>query len=206
MKLKTLKLLLKARVKQIDTDRLFLSFNGVEGFYLPYGSKLGIDQRQLFMVSEGYDNWLLHKYTTDQIIIKETDVVVDCGAFVGGFTIAAAKAGAAKIYSIEPSSKNYKTLHANLAHYGVEDKAETKNIGLGEEPGELQLNLSKSGCDDSFLEPDEGDLGQSETVEIKTLSDFIQEEGIDPDNLYLKVEAEGFEPEIVYGLRTVDLE
>ena len=68
--------------------------------------------------------------------------------------------------------RNYKTLHANLAHYGVEDKAETKNIGLGEEPGELQLNLSKSGCDDSFLEPDEGDLGQSETVEIKTLSDF----------------------------------
>ena len=64
------------------------------------------------------------------------------------------------------------------------------------------MNLSKSGCDDSILEPDEGTLNISEDIEIDTIERVIERYGIAVEDLYLKVEAEGFEPEIIEGLGT----
>ena len=43
-------------------------------------------------------------------------------------------------------------------------------------------------------------LKNSIIILFKTLDIFINENDIDVDNLYLKVEAEGFEPEIIEGL------
>lgn len=191
---------LKAKVNYINNQKLFLQFSGVSGFYLPYKSRFDIDWRQLVMVSRGLNNWLLEKYTTPQIQLKKSDIVIDCGAFVGGFSIAAAKFGVKKIYSIEPSLKNYDCLKSNITHYNFEDIITPINIGLDINPGRKKLNLSKSGCDDSFLEPDEGDLKSSEIVEVTTLKKLIDDYKINLNNLYLKVEAEGLEPEIILGL------
>jgi FkbM family methyltransferase len=192
--------LLRSRVKAHSSDIVFLSFRGKEGFYLPYASKYKIDRRQLFMVSRGLSSLLLAKYTSDEIKMKKTDTVIDCGAFVGGFTVAAAKCGVKKIYSIEPSTKNFKCLELNVARHNINEKVTLLNMGLGNEEGELKLNLSESGCDDSFLAPDEGDLNSFEKVRVTTLQKIIEDYSIDVSNLYLKVEAEGFEPEIVRGL------
>jgi FkbM family methyltransferase len=198
-----LKLLKLAQVKLISPTKLFLSYQGVEGFHLPYNSKSKIDYRQLFMVSQDLPKWLIEKYTTDSIGLKHSDTVIDCGAFVGGFTIASMHFGVNKVYSIEPSSKNFDCLKSNITHYNYDDKVTPINIGLDKKPGELRLNLSESGCDDSFLEPDEGDLKSVEVVKTRTLQSVIEEYKIDPKNLYLKVEAEGFEPEVIYGLGNV---
>ena len=61
------------------------------------------------------------------------------------------------------------------------------NIGLGNEVGKLKLNLSKSGCDDSFLTPDEGDLNTYETINVSTLSHIIEKFDIDTNNLFFPV-------------------
>lgn len=194
------KLRLKAKVNKINEQKLFLYFTGVSGFYLPYKSRFDIDWRQLVMVSKDLSKWLYQKYTTPKIQLKKTDTVIDCGAFVGGFSIAAAKFGIKKIYSIEPSLKNFDCLKSNVSHYNFEEIITPINIGLDFKPGKKKLNLSKSGCDDSFLEPDEGDLKSTEIVEVTTLQKLIDDYEINLDNLYLKVEAEGFEPEIIRGL------
>jgi FkbM family methyltransferase len=193
-------LLFFAKVKSQDSSTIYLSFFNKKGYFLPYSSRFDIDNRQLIMVSKGLSNWLLKKYTMDDIQMKETDTVIDCGAFVGGFTIAAAKIGVQKIYSIDPSTKNFKCLELNIDHYNYKEKVSTLNMGLNSEEGELKLNLSKSGCDDSFLEPDEGALNTYETVKVTTLCKLIEKFNIDTNSLYLKVEAEGLEPEIIYGL------
>ena len=168
-------------------------------YFLPYPSLKSTDDRQLNILAHGFDEHLLKKYTHKEVSIKDSDVVIDCGAFAGGFTVAAAKAGAKEIISIEPSSSNFQCLELNLQLHSV-NNAETVNIALGKEPGVGQLNLARSGCDNSILAPDKNALGVSETVKINTLENIILEYHINPDNLYLKVEAEGFEPEILKGL------
>lgn len=195
-----LKLLAKARVQHINKHRILLSFKDIKGFYLPYSGKFKIDHRQLFMVSRNLTSWLLDKYTHPDTPILPSDIVIDCGAFVGGFSIAAAQAGAKHVYGAEPSSINMESFRANICHYACEDLITPLHIGLGNTEGTMTLNLSSSGCDNSFLEPDEGATGTFEYVQIQTLKTLIKEKNIDPDYLYLKVEAEGFEPEVIYGL------
>ena len=55
-------------------------------------------------------------------------------------------------------------------------------------------------CEDSFLKCDEGATGDYEEVDVLTVEKLVEEKSIDVANLYLKIEAEGFEPEIVKGI------
>lgn len=199
--LRNLQYYLKANVTKIDSDMIYTKFNiHDKGFFMPYSSKYGIHNSDMANLYRGYDKWKLNKYVSGNINIKHTDTVVDCGAYVGGFSIGAAKAGARKIYSIEPSTKSFKSLIRNLEHHDCQDNVTALNIGLDEKVGEMKLNLSKYGANNSFLEPDEGSTSLFEIVKVQTLSNLIEQLNIDPCNLYLKVEAEGFEPEIIRGL------
>ena len=189
-------------IKQNDQDTLFLSYHGNDGYYFPYSNEEDIDWRMHLMSKKGpFDKWLLEKYTTQDIHILPTDTVIDCGAFVGAFSIAAFKQNAKKVFSIEPSSKNFKCTNLNIQHHGASDVVTSCNIGLGNENTELELNISSQSCEDSFLECDMGRTEQTELVKVKTLDWFIAEHNIDEDNLYVKVEAEGFELEIINGLK-----
>ena len=172
------------------------------GYFLPYSSLSSVDDRQINILAKGSQEHLMIKYTTEAVDILNTDTVIDCGAFVGGFSIAAFRSNVRKVISIEPSTTNFKCLMLNLCLYDV-DNVEPINAALGERPGTAQLNLAVSGCDNSILSPDAGALGLSETVSVRTIRDIVEEHEIDPDHLYLKVEAEGFEPEVLMGLRDV---
>lgn len=208
----TLKEKIAGRLRQLNmhrVSRITPLGNGVslltndefgEPTFFPYDSRFKFDYRQLHNHGKGYFDYLAKKYTAESFTISATDTVIDCGAFVGGFTVAAARAGAAKVISVEPSSRNYQCLNLNVANQGLTRKVTTINKGLGSKPGLMKLNLSSSGCDDSLLEPDEGATGQTEEVQITTLAGLIEEYSISPENLFLKVEAEGFEPEIIQGL------
>jgi FkbM family methyltransferase len=208
----TLKEKIAGRLRQISMhqatsitplgDDILLATNKVFGepVFFPYKSRLTFDYRQLHNHSKRYFTYLAEKYTQQGFDILPTDTVIDCGAFVGGFTVAAVRAGAKRVISVEPSSRNFRCLNLNVARQGFTGKVTTLNNGLGNEPGVMNLNLSESGCDDSLLEPDEGATGKTEQVKIITLAGMVKEFDISSENLFLKVEAEGFEPEIIQGL------
>ena len=188
-------------VKQNNNESLFLSFHGNNGFFFPYSSEIEIDGRMIVMSKYGpFDEWLLKKYTTPKIKMLPTDVVIDCGAFVGAFSIAAFKQNVKKVFSVEPSSKNFKCTNLNIMHYKASDAITSFNLGFGNKNAELKLNISKQSCEDSFLKCDMGETGKTEPVSVLTLDTFIKENNIKPNNLYLKIEAEGFELEIIQGL------
>ena len=177
----------------------FLSYHENHGYYFPF-----IDQRMDHMSKHGpFDVWLKGKYMTDSVFVREGDTVIDCGSFVGAFSIASCIAGAKKVYAVEPSQKNFKCLNKNIEHFGAEDIVTPINMGLGDKKATLRLNLSSMSCEDSFLKCDEGATGEYEEVEVNTLESFISDNDIEPSNLYVKIEAEGFEPEIVRGLGSV---
>ena len=174
----------------------FLSYHGNHGYYFPF-----IDQRMDHMSKHGpFDAWLAKKYMTAAIKVEEGDTVIDCGSFVGAFSLAAAQRGADKVYAVEPSGKNFNCLKKNIEHFGAEDYIEPVNIGLGSKADTLRLNLSSMSCEDSFLKCDEGATGEYEEVSVVRLDEFIAERKIDASKLFIKIEAEGFEPEIVKGI------
>ena len=72
--------------------------------------------------------------------------------------------------------------------------------GLGETNAMGLLQLSASGADNSFLEPDEGASGIEIEVQIYSVDDLGTRFKLDPMHTFLKVEAEGFEPEIIRGM------
>lgn len=172
--------------------------NGVV-YCFPYPSLKMTERRQLNILKNGFHKHLLEKYTEPGFQIEQSDTVIDCGAFVGGFSVAAWKAGAARVISVEPSSKNRNCLRVNLAAQGCEH-AVIEPVGLGEAPGSASLNLSESGCDDSLLDPDADATGEVEEVAIETIESLVQNHSIDDNKLFLKVEAEGFEIEVLKGL------
>ena len=188
-------------VKKSGNDIVFAKYGTrSEGLFLPFSSKYRINSAHLSKLRRGYFKAMIEKYCTSEINIRNDDVVIDCGAFVGGFTVAAAKQGARKIYTIEPSGKNYQCLLLNISHYEFNETVVTINAGLGNVEGKFKLNLSSKGSDDSFLNPDNGNINIYETVDMIRIEKLIEKYHIDPDNTYLKVEAEGLEPEVIEGL------
>ena len=174
----------------------FLSYHDTHGYYFPF-----IDQRMDHMSKNGpFDQWLTKKYMCEQVAVQEGDTVIDCGSFVGAFSLASAIAGAEDVYAIEPSSRNFHCLNKNIEHFGAEEVIHPVNIGLGDKEATLRLNLSSMSCEDSFLKCDEGATGEYEEVQVLTLEKFISEKGLDESKLYVKIEAEGFELEIVKGI------
>lgn len=172
------------------------------GYFLPYQNLEESDYRQLYILKHGFHEFLIEKYTDQNFQIRPTDTVIDCGAFVGGFSVAARLRGAKRVISVEPSSKNFRCLKLNLSLH-TDENPEALNIGLGAKPETAKLNLSLSGCDDSILAPDEGALDSSEEIQIETVANIVGRLGITPSDLFLKVEAEGYEPEIIDGLGDV---
>lgn len=186
-------------VKLAD-EVLYVSNRGSPwGYCFPYRSIATTDMRQIHIMSNGFHKHLEKKYTEADFVIETTDTVIDCGAFVGGFSVAAHRLGARRVVSVEPSSRNLRCLKINLLMHRAE-RVEIIDAGLGEKCGTAKLNLSYSGCDDSLLEPDLGSMGESEEVNILSIDRLVEVLSVDPKHLFLKVEAEGYEVEIIRGL------
>ena len=58
--------------------------------------------------------WFDHEYSRYGVEVKKDDVVVDCGANVGFFTLYALNKGAKHVYSIECDDRNIESLQYNL--------------------------------------------------------------------------------------------
>lgn len=169
-------------------------------YFMPYGTADDFNPIQLDILEHGFHEHLRKKYTTPSIHIDKSDTVIDCGGFIGGFSIAACKAGVRKVVYVEPTPLSSRCAQLNFALYGCYDRVQVVSAGLGETSGSATLNLSRSGADNSLLEPDEGALGDTLEIQVLSLDDLIEQHQLPTDSLYVKVEAEGFEVEIIRGI------
>jgi len=138
--------------------------------------------------------------STEDCYVNSGDTVIDCGGFVGGFSVASVKMNASRVIYVEPTPI---TRHCAQLNFDIHD---CENISiypyaLGEENGTATLNLSRSGADNSILEPDAGSTNEQITVDVITLDDIAVRENLNPNNTFVKIEAEGYEVEIVKGMK-----
>jgi FkbM family methyltransferase len=136
------------------------------------------------------------------VVPDDTDIVLEVGAYHGRDTAMMAKL-AEYVYAFEPSPRNFSTLEKNLESF---DNITLIQKGVFNESGKLELEYGKTSDDDGFLAPDSGSAEKKRTeVPVDTLESHVESLNIDTVD-FLKVEAEGAEPEVLKGIGELNIE
>ena len=175
---------------------LLITYNIKEKYYIARSKN---DHRRRYFFSEGYANYSYHKslkgrgnelckdYFLDKINFKNGDTVIDCGANVGDLYLWFEDQKLNIEYiGFEPSPREYWCLNKNIKNHKL------INQGLWKENKNLKFYVSSESGDSSFIKP----VKYSDIINIPAvkLSNII-----DKKVKLLKLEAEGAEPEILYG-------
>lgn len=151
---------------------------------------------KLALIVFGYEQWLQRKYSLPGFVeVRPGDVVVDCGAYVGGFALSAGKV-AAEVHAFEPDRANADCARSNLA--GLET-VRVVECGLYDGSGEMMLNISSNSVEHSLLPPDDNVIVETRSIPIVSLTDYARSNAIAQFD-FVKIEAEGVELEVFAGL------
>ena len=139
---------------------------------------------------------LFNKYCLENINFKKSDIVIDCGANQGDLRLGLSElVSPQNYYALEPSPMEFKCLQSSLC-----SGERLFNLALAEKNGYMDFYVSSASADSSLIKPAIYD--KKIKVEAVTLEFFFNEEKIKNCKL-LKLEAEGFEPEILYGTKNI---
>lgn len=151
---------------------------------------------KLALLVFGYEEWLTRKYALPGFVeVEPGDVVVDCGAYVGGFSLGAASL-ARQLFAFEPDAANADCARRNLAGF---DNVEVVDAGLYDRSDEMTLNRSANSVEHSLLKPDDGNIVEQRRISVVSLADWARSRDIRAYD-FVKIEAEGVELEVFAGL------
>lgn len=143
--------------------------------------------------------------------VESGDVVVDCGASIGAFSIyAATRASDVSVFAFEPERRSYETLLENVCLNGLENRVTCAQAGVASKEGNFRL-LVRADCFTMHRLTDPADPlpadvrepnGPSDTefVHCVTIDQLITERGIPRCNL-IKMDIEGAEREALLGAK-----
>ena len=143
---------------------------------------------------------LANSYKLDQISFKDRDIIIDCGANYGDLWLYFKfLKKSVKYLAIEPGKDELKTLKRNIKNLNqFNGKSKIYHFALGDKNKETEFFYSPEDADSSIIKPT--NFKSTYKVQVKTLNTFFNEESLSNKKIkLLKLEAEGFEPEILYG-------
>lgn len=143
--------------------------------------------------SEGIEHRLkslFSQYVGTDFKIEPGDVIIDCGANIGEFSRYCQSRGAL-VYAFEPDPTEFKALKRNVGEAG-----NALPLALWFEDANLEILLQNETGDTSVAI--DGGSGSRVFVEGKRLDSIRDFESISKIRLF-KLEAEGFEPEVLQG-------
>lgn len=135
----------------------------------------------------------------------DIDLVIDVGAAVGGYGTQLRKFGyAGQIVSFEPLDSAFAELSSVVAR---DSRWTARQAALGAEPGEAVINIASNSDSSSLLpmgsghtdaEPSVGIIGH-QMVQVQRLDDVIDEFATPDSRIFLKIDAQGFERQVLAG-------
>ena len=159
--------------------------NAERGFWL---YRNGIETRSDF---------IFQSYCLQNLTLRTGDVIVDCGANSGDLSM--------KLYDIcesieyigiEPSPPDYEVLTKNINN----QNSNLLQIALGNTNDSLKFYVCSEKGDSSLVEP--SSYSDVINVDVVTLESLFRSLNIEKVKL-IKIEAEGFEPEILEGAQGI---
>lgn len=145
-----------------------------------------------------------HAYNPKGFEINESDTVVDVGGHIGCFTLYAAQhASKGRVFTFEPSSKNFNILAKNiLDNHFTQVKIFRQAIAKKNGKQKLYVEDFNTGANSLFNKSNEGKF---ETVTTTSFADFLKKEKINRVN-FLKLDCEGAEFDLLYSLSKKELQ
>ncbi|MET3962348.1 FkbM family methyltransferase [Marmoricola sp. OAE513] len=139
------------------------------------------------------------------ITARGVDLVLDVGGADGGFGRALRQFGyAGRIVSFEPLAHSYAELSEAIAG---DPRWTARNHALGDVAGEAQINVASNSTSSSLLPMQDShreaepnvDIVRTETIRVERLDDVAPEFLGTDDTVYLKVDTQGFERQVLAG-------
>jgi FkbM family methyltransferase len=133
-------------------------------------------------------------------IIQPNMVVVDVGAHIGIYSLLLAKlvGEKGKVYSFEPTPKTFDFLNLNIEINSYQDRIIAKSLAITDLKSTMSLSITKQSGLNSLFSYSSEDL----KVEVSTVSlDEELQKLLKID--FLKIDAEGAEPLIWKGMKTI---
>lgn len=128
-------------------------------------------------------------------------LVIDVGAYDGRDAVAYASGGH-RVISFEPSPQKQSLIKKRLAASGFAQRIQFKSMALSNFTGHAEFTVQRTREDDKSQYGSQQDAmfvpyasGKTVTVAVDTLDNVVG----DQDILYLKVDAQGHDPEILLG-------
>jgi len=179
-------------------SKLRHSFNAEKGLYI---AKEGDFYRYFGDMDRGFDCYarslmkrgkiLSESYCLQNISFNDDDIIIDCGANYGDLYISLRdRIKESNYFAIEPGPVEYRCLKSSLPD------AQVLNLGLSDTDGELDFYLCSKSGDSSLLEPK--NYTEVIKVQVKTMDSIMRDLNLSKCKLF-KLEAEGWEPEILDG-------
>jgi FkbM family methyltransferase len=129
-------------------------------------------------------------------LLRPADRFVDIGSNVGAYSILASAVAGARSIAFEPIPLTYDELVRNINLNEIEDRVEARRICLGSSNGNVRMTADLGGLNHVVTDRDRG---ASVDTEIMRLDDAIGAEAC----RFMKIDAEGYEAEILAGAETV---
>lgn len=152
------------------------------------------------------------KYPTADLIRRQRllsneniSLVLDVGANIGQYATELRSIGyKGTIYSFEPVSESFNKLKKASKN---DPNWQVFNFSLGDFEGETEINISKNSVSSSILNnlpqltesaPD-AVFVTKETIKIKTIDKVFKELNLEGENIYLKIDTQGYESKVIAG-------
>jgi FkbM family methyltransferase len=158
----------------------------------------------------GYDivkyktSWPAH-IVLDHLKMNNIQTVLDVGANTGQYSRGLRKAGyKGKIISFEPAGQAFQDLKMHAIH---DKNWLTFNYALGDTNGSTTIHISRHSPSSSILpmtplhmDASPGsDYLSEEKIEVKTLDRIYDSLGISGENVFLKIDTQGYEKKVLLG-------
>ncbi len=139
-------------------------------------------------------------YDHPQAHVLQGDVVIDCGAHIGGFTRTALREGARLVVAVEPEQANVLAFRKNFEPELKAGKIRIVEKGVWDKSGRLALHVSKTGDSHSVVVPQNGQ--RDESIEVTTIDQLAASLKL-PRVDFIKMDIEGAERNALRGARDV---
>ena len=130
-------------------------------------------------------------------ILKKEDLFVDVGANSGSYTILAAAAVGAKVFSFEPVPSTYTRLLNNVHINNIENNVNCFNVAVGDKESYITLTTNIDTMNHVCLKHDEKD----DIIQVKMVTlDSLLHSNIPS---LIKIDVEGYETAVIEGASNV---
>lgn len=126
-------------------------------------------------------------------LLRPGDLFVDVRANVGSYTILASSVCGARSISVEPDSRAAAALARNVEANRITDRVQIIQAALGSHSGTLRFTVGL----DTMNHVAVSDAGETRLVEMRTLDEVLAKQR----PVFIKMDVEGFESEVVAGAR-----